>query len=99
MFCGNCGTELSVDSRFCARCGQPNQLPHSSGRSRAPIMATRANPVLAPPSLHWFFCLLIAVLTGDLFFVLCVFVQSSWIKKIDPQSRATRDYILGLALP
>jgi hypothetical protein len=51
-----------------------------------------------PPSLHWAIVLLLNVVTGGLFVFIWNFVQSSWIKTIDPSSTATRDYVLGIVL-
>jgi len=44
---------------------------------------------LIPPSLHWLLLILIQFFTGCLFGLVWIFVQTSWMKKINPKSRAT----------
>jgi hypothetical protein len=57
-----------------------------------------APPQRVPPSLHWALVFLLNVFTSGIFVFVWNFVQSSWIKSIDPKSTATRDYILGIVL-
>ena len=64
--------------------------------SMPPIMeAAAALPVRAgatgalPPKLHWGLVLLFSMLTVGIFFIVWMFIQSSWVKKIDPTSNAT----------
>jgi hypothetical protein len=59
----------------------------------APATPGRTGPI--PPSLHWALVLLLGMVTG-LFTTIWMFIQSSFIKKIDPQSKATMLYALGL---
>ncbi len=51
-----------------------------------------------PPKLHWALVLLFTVLTFGIFMVVWMFIQSSWIKKIDPTSNATTQFIAYLVL-
>lgn len=48
-----------------------------------------------PPSLHWALVLLLTIITG-VFHYIWMFIQAAFVKKIDPQSRATLFYALGL---
>ncbi len=47
-----------------------------------------------PPKLHWGLVLLFALLTFGIFGVVWMFIQSSWVRKIDSQSNATK-YLIG----
>ncbi len=47
-----------------------------------------------PPKLHWGLVLLFSVLTVGIFSVVWMFIQSSWVRKIDSQSNATK-YLIG----
>lgn len=47
-----------------------------------------------PPKLHWALVALFSLLTFGLFAVVWFFVQASWIRKIDPGSKATK-YLVG----
>jgi len=75
------------------------QLITPASPAPPPPLSHSSPSILAPPSLHWFLVLLLTWLTGEIFFIVWALVQSSWVRKIDPHSRATRDYILGLMLP
>jgi hypothetical protein len=52
----------------------------------------------APPSLHWAILLLLCAVTWGFFLGVWIFVQSAWVKKINPQSKATRYYAISLVL-
>jgi len=52
----------------------------------------------APPKLHWALVLLFTVLTLGIFLIVWMFIQSSWVKKIDPTSNATTQFIAYLVL-
>jgi hypothetical protein len=58
--------------------------PHASH----PTMATNQQIPL-PPKLHWGLVLLFNVLTLGIFVCVWMFIQSSWIRRIDPKSNAT----------
>lgn len=51
-----------------------------------------------PPKLHWALVLLFMFLTLGFFGIAWSFIQSSWIKKINPKSNATVFLILHLVL-
>ena len=51
-----------------------------------------------PPKLHWALLLLFTVLTFGIFMIVWLFIQSNWIKKIDPLSNATVQFIGYLVL-
>lgn len=64
--------------------------------------AAQANPELRarlpmPPRLHWGLVLLFACLTFGIFAVVWWFIQSAWVKKIDPQNQATMYVAAGAA--
>ncbi len=74
------------------------------GTIPAPVPATVVpTPVLAtiypdPPSLHWGLVLLFAVITCGLFGWVWALVEGSFIKKIDPASKALLYYGIAIAL-
>ncbi|UPG94003.1 pilin [Luteibacter aegosomatissinici] len=49
-----------------------------------------------PPSLHWFVVLLLTMVTGGIFGWIWMFVQASWVGKIDKRSKALVLFILAL---
>jgi len=49
-----------------------------------------------PPSLHWGWVFLLSVVTLGLFTIIWSFIQSNWVRRLDPDSRATA--MLGTAL-
>ncbi len=52
-----------------------------------------------PPNMNWVIVLVLVVVTG-IFGIIWTFIQLGFVKKIDPASTATRQYITGLvALP
>ena len=53
---------------------------------------------LRPPELHWAVAVLLHMFTLGLFGPVWLFGQSNWVKKIDPQSKATRNYATSLLL-
>jgi hypothetical protein len=64
---------------------QPTPVAQVTPRGTGPI----------PPSLHWALVLLLGMFTG-LFTTVWMFIQAAFVKKIDPQSKATMLYIAGL---
>lgn len=42
-----------------------------------------------PPKLHWGLVVLFSLLTLGLFYIVWLFVQSTWVRRIDPRSNAT----------
>lgn len=51
-----------------------------------------------PPKLHWALVLLFTLLTFGIFFVVWIFVQAAWVKKLDPKSNAMTLMIIYLVL-
>ena len=49
-----------------------------------------------PPSLHWFVVLLLTMVTGGIFGWIWLFVQASWVGKVDKSSKALVLFILAL---
>jgi TM2 domain-containing membrane protein YozV len=46
MFCSQCGAQISAASKFCTKCGAPQQPPPQA-RTEAAAASGRKNPVLA----------------------------------------------------
>lgn len=65
-----------------------------------PELTRPVDPVRArlpePPSLHWFLLLVLCLVTAGLFAIVWPFVQASWVKKIDPESKATTWLVAAL---
>lgn len=51
--------------------------------------STESSDVPLPPKLHWACVLLFSIITLGIFFIVWMFVQSRWVKKIDPTSNAS----------
>lgn len=54
--------------------------------------------VPAPPRLHWALVLLFGLLTLGLFMLVWLFIQSNWIKKINPASQTTAQLVIYVVL-
>jgi uncharacterized membrane protein len=52
----------------------------------------------APPQLHWALLLLFTVLTLGIFMIVWLFVQSTWVRKINPASNVTTQFAVYLVL-
>lgn len=63
--------------------------PVSATASALPVRAVATAALPLPPKLHWGLVLLFSVLTVGIFFIVWMFIQSSWVRKIDPTSNAT----------
>ncbi|HEV2619117.1 MAG TPA: GYF domain-containing protein [Acidobacteriaceae bacterium] len=59
----------------------------------APAYATAAAVYPDPPNLHWALVLLIGVFTCGLFCIVWDFVQSAWMRRVNPRSNALFLYI------
>jgi hypothetical protein len=70
--------------------------PYAGGA--APAYPAGVTPYPDPPNLHWGLVLLIGVFTCGLFIVIWDFVQSAWMRKINPRSNALFFYIAGVVL-
>jgi heme/copper-type cytochrome/quinol oxidase subunit 4 len=84
-------SQLLQSGQLVAQNAPPNAVfPQSTF---APPSRHGVGPI--PPALHWAFVLVLGMITG-LFHYVWMFVQAGFIKKIDPQSKATLLYVLGL---
>lgn len=75
--------------------GAPAYGLQSSAR---PMAATIPAGVPPPPGLDWWLVLLFSIFTCTLFGYIWAIVQSRWVKKLDPGSRATLYLLLPLLL-
>jgi len=79
-----------------AQAPAPAYAPPAYNPSYAP-QAMPGGPM--PPNLNWVIVLVLVVVTG-IFGIIWTFIQLGFVKKIDPASTATKQYIIGLvALP
>ena len=53
---------------------------------------------VTPPRLHWAIVLLLTVATLGIFYIIWMFVQARWIKRIDPESNATSLLVICVVL-
>lgn len=60
------------------------------------VINGRAYPT--PPQLHWALVLLFSILTLGIFMIVWLFVQSTWVRKINPASKVTTHYFVYLVL-
>jgi hypothetical protein len=68
--------------------------------ARAPGMPAAAlnNDLPPPPDMHWALIFVIDLFVGGLMGLIWQFVQASWIKKIDPASKATMWLVISVCL-
>lgn len=66
--------------------------------TQASIAAAAAALYPAPPSLHWGIAVLLGVVTCGIFGWIWALVQASWLRKIQPASKAIIYYGIGVAL-
>ncbi|WP_457278757.1 hypothetical protein [Polaromonas sp. P5_D5] len=52
----------------------------------------------APPQLHWALVLLFTLLTLGVFMIVWMFIQSTWVRKINPASNATTQFVIYVPL-
>lgn len=72
-------------------------VPSPGLTSRASVAAVVArDDALVAPSLHWGWVAVLTVVTLGIFALVWMFIQSTWVKKIDPRSGATTYLIVGL---
>jgi Tfp pilus assembly protein PilE len=74
----------------------PHDVLPPTGLAGASSGARAALP--PPPSLHWFVVFLLSAATLGAFGWVWLFVQSSWVRKIDQTSRATMLLLIALAM-
>ena len=69
------------------------------GNIAAPVAYANVPPAVPaaifpdPPNLHWGLVLLFGILTCGLFSIIWDIVQASWMKKVDPESKAFSIYL------
>jgi len=71
-------------------------------QSEAPLASdSRQQPdnVPKPPSLHWALVLLFSLLTGGILFLVWMFRQAAWVRRIDPMSKALRVLVIAFLTP
>ncbi|HVI57148.1 MAG TPA: GYF domain-containing protein [Luteibacter sp.] len=69
--------------------------PGLTPRASVATVAARDDVPVAP-SLHWGWVALLSVVTLGIFALIWMFVQSTWVRKIDPRSSATTYLIVGV---
>src|SRR5882672_3510516 len=62
----------------------PPPPPVGAQAAAAPMAAPTAGPI--PPNLHWALVLLISLFTFGLFGLVWIFVEASFVKRIDPRN-------------
>jgi len=75
----------------------PQQMPAVPGYAAPPSSYGKQTVVPQqdlPPRLHWALVLLFTVLSFGIFALVWPFIQSTWVRKIDPRSNATL-YLIG----
>jgi hypothetical protein len=72
------------------------EVPPPGLAPRASIAVAVRDDVPVAPSLHWGLVFLFTVLTLGIFILVWMFIQSTWVKKIDPASHATTYLVVGL---
>lgn len=78
---------------------QPMSAPgFGSGYPMQAMVSTIPAQVPPPPSLDWWLVLILSICTCTLFGYIWSIVQSRWVKKLDPGSRATLYLLLPLLL-
>lgn len=71
---------------------------YGSGYPMQPMAATIPAQVPPPPGMDWWLVLILSIFTCTLFGYIWAIVQSRWVKKLDPGSRATLYLVLPLLL-
>jgi multidrug transporter EmrE-like cation transporter len=74
----------------------PGYVPQGYGGYGVPGVPAYASQYPTPPDLHWGILLLLEVVTCFLFGAVWMFVQSIYVKRIDPNSKGTMFYALNL---
>jgi hypothetical protein len=75
------------------------QAPSPASLSSAagtPMIQPGAAPL--PPRMHWGLVLLLTVVTFGIFYVVWMFVQATWVRRIDPRSNAITLMIVYVVL-
>ncbi len=91
-----CRSEGMIDllpvSQIVGNIPAPQPLPTSYGGAEPGMMM----PVATPPNLHWGLVLLFGILTCGIFFIIWIFIQAAFVKKIDPKSKAQQILLIYL---
>ena len=64
----------------------------------SPAARTNQPTTPLPPQLHWALVLLFTILTLGIFFIVWIFIQAVWVKKIHPKSNAITLMVIYLVL-
>lgn len=88
-------TQVFGPPPFTAAPVEPPAPPPIAPGPPSPV-TTMATP--PPPKLHWALVLLLTVATLGIFYVVWLFVQAAWVKKIHPRSNAMVLLIVYLVL-
>jgi hypothetical protein len=75
---------------------QPNYGSLGAQPAAAPMAAPSAGPI--PPNLHWALVLIISMFTFGLFGIVWIFVESSFVKRIDPRNISRALFIVAFLL-
>ena len=78
--------------------GYPTPPPAYPQPAYGAVPTMAAVPGAVPPMLHWGAVLLLAIVTFGLFGLIWLFIQSSFIKRIDPRSSARALFIVVVVL-
>jgi hypothetical protein len=71
----------------------PAGLPVVYSAAAVPGVTTAGGVYPDPPNLHWALVLLIGFFTCGLFWIVWLFVQAAWMRKVNPKSNAIFFYI------
>jgi hypothetical protein len=77
----------------------PPQLPSATAfpsSTDAPKLQAAAVPL--PPRMHWGLVLLLTLVTFGIFYVIWMFVQANWVRRLNPESNATTLMVIYLVL-
>lgn len=75
----------------------PPPMASADTLAAQPAASKSAAPA-PPPKLHWALVLLFTLLTFGIFFVVWIFVQAAWVKKIHPASNAMTLMVIYLVM-
>lgn len=76
----------------------PTAYPGGFAGDAGPAYATGAMAYPDPPNLHWALVLVIGIFTCGIFTLAWLFIQASWMRKVDPRSKALFLYIAAVAI-
>lgn len=79
----------------------PPPPPPAPALTASPSTATppaQARAVPLPPKLHWALVLLLSMVSFGLFYIVWMFVQANWVRRIDPASNALKLMVVYLVL-